>query len=247
MNVVNFGNARISGNSLVEAISTTLTPSGSNGTLSLTSASSGIIQIVGTGTSALAIILPNATTLISGQHFELINDGIQNYQVSIKSNDGTFLNLLYPGARVIFTCVDTSTIAGTWVLSSMSRLGPERTFNSWGPFNALYNAESTLTATLLYNGPIASTGTFNLYLPDALTFLSNLATRIGFTAPKGFNFQTCLSSISGTQTIIPNNALGAYWYGPTTITVDQPALLWFKVQYSTEMDPEYRTYCVMRI
>ena len=93
--------------SVVESQNSTAT---SAGTLTLTSASDAY-QIF-TGTANHTVVLPDATTLIAGQKFEVVNTSTGS--ITVNANGGGSIGSVSAGATAVFRIVDISTSAGSW-------------------------------------------------------------------------------------------------------------------------------------
>lgn len=92
---------------IARAITSTATAAG---TTTLT-VSSTYHQIF-TGTSTQTVVLPDATTLVQGQAYQIQNNstGI----VTVNKNGGTLQFVISAGMSVILICSDTTTAAGVW-------------------------------------------------------------------------------------------------------------------------------------
>lgn len=97
----------------------TLVTTSTGGTLTLLN-NSETNQVI-TGTSSHSIQLPNATTMVNGQRFEIISDttGV----ITVKANDGSTLTTIAAGGTKIFRLVDNSSSNGTFDATAVSSSG----------------------------------------------------------------------------------------------------------------------------
>lgn len=213
MNIVNYGPSLISRN-----VFGTVTVVTSGGTTTLTSSSTGCIQVVGTNASH-TIILPVIATLVIGQKYEIYNNS--SAVITVKDSSGTAVNTIRRGIRSYAT-VATTTL---WVFD-MSSIIPERLFSTT-PGN--YTTNCTVSAANLYNGVTTLTNTISVYMPAATTLYADLTTILNSAPPPGFGFKATLFSISGTQTL--SAGTGCTIYGSTTsgIISNTAINLWVQV------------------
>lgn len=100
-------NANTRVNNLIENFATTATAAG---TTTLTVSSSRTQQF--TGTTTQTVVLPDATTLVVGQAFTIINrsTGI----VTVNANGGGLIQTMVGGSQTIVTVTSIGSSAGTW-------------------------------------------------------------------------------------------------------------------------------------
>jgi len=89
--------------------STTTTASGN---LNLTNTDKNLQYLTGTATG-YSVVLPNATTLTKGAHYQIINTSSQ--PVNTKNNAGELLQIVSQTSIGYYWLQDNSTAAGTWV------------------------------------------------------------------------------------------------------------------------------------
>lgn len=94
-------------NNLALNFGTTVTAAG---TTTLSVASGAIQQF--TGTTTQIVVLPNATTLVTGFQFQVFNRSTGS--VTINKNGGGGLGVMVGGTQAVLTCTDVSTAAGVW-------------------------------------------------------------------------------------------------------------------------------------
>jgi hypothetical protein len=92
-------------------LSSTSTATTLNGTLTLVNTSNSLQFITGTQTG-YSIVLPDATTLFSGMHYEIWNASSQT--ITIKTNGGTTLTTLAAGAVLYLVLQVATPAAGSW-------------------------------------------------------------------------------------------------------------------------------------
>lgn len=225
--LVNYAGSTVIGNSLFGAVATVTSP----GTSTLTAASAGQLQVVGTD-ATYTVDLPDATTLArTGQTFEIRNDTTLTV-ISIKDAAGTVLFTLRPKIRLFTTCTDISSSAGQWSFDAGSAY-PRRLCTNGLPGNLVgtvkYSASATMTAGDLYGGPISTYNSITLTSPSVTNLYNSLTTILGSEPPPGFNFQTALWAASGTQTYAAGT--GCTWRGPTTgAGANYTAQLWVQLE-----------------
>lgn len=108
-----------------------------------------------TGSTTQTVVLPNATTLIVGQTFAILNRSTG--YVTVNKNGGTLQSTLAPGAQALITVTNIGSAAGTWDTST-STTGPI-------PFlqtsvitdSTTTGANATLTAADILNGVVRLT------------------------------------------------------------------------------------------
>jgi hypothetical protein len=93
----------------------TATTAMSDGTTTLTNASTRQQLFTGSGTTAQTVILPAATTLaFTGWEFEIDNTTTGSGAITVQTNGGATLFVVNPGVCAIFDCTSITTGAGTW-------------------------------------------------------------------------------------------------------------------------------------
>lgn len=100
-------NANLSVNSINENATTTATAAA---TTTLTAASAPLQQF--TGASTQTVVLPNATTLINGWQFTMMNRS--SGAVTVQMNGGGLLQTMAASSFAIYTLINNGTAAGTW-------------------------------------------------------------------------------------------------------------------------------------
>jgi len=101
------GNANLQVNNTIE---NTLTTPTSGGTLTLTIASQKNQQL--TGATTHTVVLPNATTLLVGHQFYVMNRS--SGAVTVNMNGGSLLQTMAAATQATFTLINNGTAAGTW-------------------------------------------------------------------------------------------------------------------------------------
>jgi hypothetical protein len=101
------GNANVQVNGVIEDTTTTATAAG---TTTLTIASDKNQQF--TGSSTQTVVLPNATTLVVGHQFYIMNRS--SGAVTVNMNGGTLLQTMAASSFATFTLINNGTAAGTW-------------------------------------------------------------------------------------------------------------------------------------
>jgi hypothetical protein len=104
----------------VEAVATltayaprlTITPTTTNGTLTLTAESTFLQELTGSA-SGYSLVLPNATTLTEGWKYEIWNSS--TLPITLKYSDGTTANPIPTTSFVSCTLEDNSTAKGSWL------------------------------------------------------------------------------------------------------------------------------------
>jgi hypothetical protein len=81
-------------------------------TLTLIASSKMLTVFTGTTTGQI-VVLPNATTVQVGHHFEIWN--ASTAQITVNLNGGTLFQTLNPGQRLNIYCQSNSTAPGVWV------------------------------------------------------------------------------------------------------------------------------------
>lgn len=100
-------NKNLRANMISGDLATTVTAAG---TTTLTVASKQDQQF--TGTTTQTVVMPDATTLVIGQGFTVLNRSTGN--VTVNANGGGLLQTMVGGSQAIFTVVTVGTSAGTW-------------------------------------------------------------------------------------------------------------------------------------
>jgi hypothetical protein len=134
------GNANFQVNNLIED---TITIATAAGTTTLTVASDRNQQF--TGSTTQTVVLPNATTLVVGHQFYIMNRS--SGAVTVNMNGGTLLQTLAASSFALFTLINSGTAAGTWD-SAYSSGGGSGTVTTVSVVNA--NG---------FNGSVANAGT----------------------------------------------------------------------------------------
>jgi hypothetical protein len=101
------GNANFQVNNLIEDTTTTATAAG---TTTLTVSSDRNQQF--TGSSTQTLVLPNATTLLIGHQFYVMNRS--SGAVTVNMNGGSLLQTMAGSSFALFTLINNGTAAGTW-------------------------------------------------------------------------------------------------------------------------------------
>ncbi len=101
---------------LRQGFTTTVTAAG---TLTLTTSFTTIQEF--TGVTTHSCVLPDATTLVAGRLFYLINKSTG--LITVKYNDGTTFATVIPGGFVWVVCKTIATANGTWDANTVSPVG----------------------------------------------------------------------------------------------------------------------------
>lgn len=101
-----FASGAITANNFIEGYATTATAAG---TTTLTVSSAG--QQFFTGTTTQTLVMPVASTLVTGQKWRIVNDSTG--AITINSSGGNRLFLLQSGMSIILTCILASGTSGT--------------------------------------------------------------------------------------------------------------------------------------
>ena len=104
------GNANVEVNTLVENFTTTATAAG---TTTLTGASQPLQQF--TGTTTQTVKLPDATTLLPGWQFTILNRSTGS--LTVQNSASTLLQTMSAASQATFTLANNSTAAGVWDVS----------------------------------------------------------------------------------------------------------------------------------
>lgn len=122
--MVRDANANVRANSVTSNFSTTAT---ATGTTTLTVSSSYIQQF--TGTAVQTVVLPDATTLVVGQSFFILNrsTGV----VTVNKNGGTLVQSMAAGSQTIVTVTNVSTSAGVWDSAYSTTAAGGGTITAW--------------------------------------------------------------------------------------------------------------------
>ena len=136
-------------NNLVENFSTTVT---SGGTTTLTVSSSPVQQF--TGTTTQTVTLPDATTLIIGFQFNILNrsTGI----VSVNNHGGSLQKAIATTGQTVFTVTDISSANGVWDVSTTGTTGTVT--NVSGTANQITSTNPTTTPVLAIANPLTLPG-----------------------------------------------------------------------------------------
>jgi hypothetical protein len=94
-------------NNLIENMTTTATAAG---TTTLTVGSSKTQQF--TGSSTQTLVMPNATTLVNGIQYYVMNRS--SGAVTVNMNGGSLLQTMAGGTFALYTLINNGTAAGTW-------------------------------------------------------------------------------------------------------------------------------------
>jgi hypothetical protein len=132
------GNVQI--NNIVENLTSTPT---SAGTLTLTSASSGIQQL--TGSTTHTVVMPNATTLPVGTSYQVLNRS--SGAVAVQANGGGLLQSMAGNSIMFMFLTNNSTAAGVWDLTYIPPAGGGGTVTSVSVVSANGFSGSVATAT----------------------------------------------------------------------------------------------------
>jgi hypothetical protein len=160
----------------------------------LTAASYAVQEWTGIGAGVSSCTLPNATTLVLGFSFEIINNA-STTNVTIYNSASTALLVLEPYTRCRATLDDNGSAAGLWSITCTSRTPPVRLFTN--AFTTPIITDRDLTAAELYSGPVQignPSTTTSVTLPTYANLISGLTSLLGFSPPNGFNFRTLIVS-----------------------------------------------------
>jgi hypothetical protein len=205
-------NGNIQVNNITENFATTVTAAGTTAL----SVSSAYLQTF-TGTNTQVVTLPNATTLILGQAFDIGNRSTQN--ITVNNFGGTALQSIAPGGQATFTVTNISTSNGTWDIAySVSVL----VSNAWPNFFVTSEADlaTAITAASGNNGGvICILNLFTMSSPHVIPAGTTLVGRMGGTVitvtgsgsialsdgakMQGVWFTTALTS--GSMILLPSN------------------------------------------
>lgn len=139
--VLRDANANTQINNVAEGFSTTVTAAS---TTTLTVASSHTQQF--TGTTTQTVVLPNATTLVLGQQFLILNrsTGV----LTLNANGGTLVQILGSNSQTFVTVTNIATSAGTWDSAfSSSSSGTVTSVTFTGDGTVLSSTASTAVTT----------------------------------------------------------------------------------------------------
>lgn len=139
---------------LIESFGSTLT---SGGTLTLTS-SSDAYQIF-TGSQAHTMKLPDATTMIANQKFEVIN--ASTGAITVQNNGGATVGTVAAGTSIVFRVTDISTSNGSFDVSTASSGGTGGLSSTEAAqFNALAASGFSATSKKLVFDPEQMSGNY---------------------------------------------------------------------------------------
>jgi hypothetical protein len=138
--MVRDANANVQINNIVENLTATPT---SAGTLTLTSASSGVQQF--TGSTTHTMVMPNATTLSVGTNYQVMNRS--SGAVAVQANGGGLLQSMAGNSILFMFLTNNSTAAGIWDLSYIPPAGGGGTVTSVSVVTANGFAGTVATAT----------------------------------------------------------------------------------------------------
>ncbi|WP_295991549.1 hypothetical protein [Rugamonas sp.] len=97
--------------------------SGMSANLVLTNASPHLLSL-DPGLSGLAVVEPDATTLLVGPYQQQIkNNGSSGYDIQIQNKTGANLGFLQPFTTALVGLLDNSTLAGSWAVSGLQPVG----------------------------------------------------------------------------------------------------------------------------
>ena len=166
--VVRDSNKNFQVNHVQQAVTTTVT-SGSTDNFSVTSSPIRVYS----GSSNQGVNLPNATTLVVGHQFQIINTGTGT--ISIRDAAGSTVFTLGTYNSVRLTCTNISSSAGTWSVGTSS-VSSHTNYQSYVPFFTVYdNGNSGNSKTIDWNN-----GT-----KQKLTLTPTANCVLSFTAPPG--------------------------------------------------------------
>lgn len=215
-------------NEIIQNFTTTVT---SGGNLVVTVTSSPLQQF--TGTSAHTMTLPNATTLVVGHYFTVLNRSTM--PITVNNNGGALVFTVPATSQTTFIATDISTSNGTWDVSSSSG----SSFTAYREDYVVGTASGSYTGSLtvfnltnaysvggnnlivILDGDVQTKGASADYQEtNSTTVTFNTALIAGQTV--GFMFQSPSSS-GGTVNSGTANALA--YYGATGPTVSGSTVL----------------------
>ena len=141
--MVRDSNANVQANNVVRNITTTATA----GTTTTLLVSSTYYQQF-TGTTTQTVVLPNATTLVNGQAFAILNRSTG--AVTVNANGGGLVQTVAAGNQVTVTLVNNGTAAGVWDAAYSLSSGASSTLTSLGIFSGkatVSNAATSVSVT----------------------------------------------------------------------------------------------------
>ena len=178
LNVLGAG-TYIKGPALIEGFTTTASAAG---TLTLTVASE-TKQII-TGVTTHTVVMPDATTLVLGRKFLIINKSTG--LVTVNASGGGLLGTIAGGAQAELHLRAAGSAAGTWDLLSSSSGGG----GVWGTITGTLSDQTDLNTALGLKAPLASP-TFTGTITTPLTASRALVT--------GASSELAASSVTATQ------------------------------------------------
>ncbi len=147
--IIRDANANANVNNINQAVTSTATAAT---TTTLTVSSTYAQQF--TGTTTQTVVLPNATTLVAGQAFMIMNrsTGV----VTVNANGGGLIQTMAAGSQTIVTVTSIGTSAGTWD-SAYSTTGAASTLTSLG----IFAGKTTISSSATSASPTFSTAYAN--------------------------------------------------------------------------------------
>jgi hypothetical protein len=144
-------------NNALDAFVTTPTAAG---TTTLTVASAGIQQF--TGATTQTVLLPNATTLVVGHQFQVVNRSTG--AVTVQNAGAVSQQVMAGGSQAIFTCAANGTANGTWDVSyTLTTAILPVTSGGTGSSTSTGSGSVVLATTPTLVGPVSvSTGNLNI-------------------------------------------------------------------------------------
>lgn len=156
-----------------------------------------------TGTSAQTLVLPDATTLVVGQRFQIDNDS--TLTVTVNTNGGAGLWILAAnGSNAMFICTSVGTAAGTW---DVDYLGLN------------VGTGDMLTVPSGGGTAVVTTGTQNI---TGVKTMTNMTTAAGTNAIPAMTLTHGTNLTSAVADALENDAIAMYG---TTNTTDGRALI----------------------
>ena len=208
------GNTRI--NNLIENMATTATAAG---TTTLTVSSAYAQQF--TGSTTQTVVLPDATTMVTGQSFFIMNrsSGV----VTVNANGGGLIQTMAAGSQTVLTLITNSVAAGTWDSAYSTTAGG----GGGGVTSVGMTVPSFLSVT---PSTITSTGTFAVSLSGTALPVANGGT--GVTSVTTTPATTAFAGWDANKNLSANSHIEGYTTtataaGTTTLTVASTKLQFF--------------------
>lgn len=145
--------------SLRQVSTVTTTPTTLNGNYNLTNTSGSLQVITGTATG-FDVNLPNATTLLNGLVFEILNTSTQS--ITIDNNADTLLLTLQANSKARFRLVDNATTNGTWVVETEATNVTDYDITSSTSFSGGFNTDTVITGFTITPPAGTYEGSFSL-------------------------------------------------------------------------------------